>query len=190
MRVYLFLIVIFISSDVFCQSDSINKTKEIFSITYRDNNQKTVEVEDVNITYSDSSSLMFQNWVYDVIKSKGSTESHFINFKSISTIGYKSGVGGGSRFGIGFITGFGIGFTIGLIAGKFNPVGDSQESNLGDRFVTGTLFGTVLGIPAGLIGLLTGIGSKEYEVVDISKYDTAKKYEVITRMMKKGFEKN
>ncbi|CAN5496098.1 hypothetical protein BH10BAC5_BH10BAC5_18370 [soil metagenome] len=189
-NINIIIIFIFITANAFCQSDSINKSKEIFSITYLDKNNKNVEVEDVNITYSDSSSLIFQNWVYDVIKSKGSTESHFINYKSVSTFGYKTGTGIGARFRTGALIGMGIGLVAGTLLRGSLGSGDGSGPSFGESFGLGIVGGFIVAIPGGLIGMLTGIGSKEYEVVNISKYDTAKKYEVIQRMMKNGLELN
>lgn len=62
--------------------------------------------------------------------------------------------------------------------------------SVGDRVAMGSLGGIVLAVPGALIGAITGIGSKEYEAVNISKYDNIKKYNLVKNMMSKGMKYN
>lgn len=188
--IFLFLFLSF-SGKGFSQADSLDKIKQIYLIEFLNSDSEKTEVNDINILYLDSNSITYEDAVFNNLKNSWSPKILSVKYEGIKTFGYKVGTNIGARISRGALAGFSLGFIVGFLGGKFNPVGDgSSKSTFGDRMSTGSLFGIALAIPGALIGAITGIGSKEYEVLDISKYDDAKKYEIIKRLMAKGLKVN
>lgn len=180
------------SLQIFSQTDSVYKTEDIFYITYLDFNKEVQELKGVRLISFDSISLTYE----DVILGKTSNENKYIEkklvFDRIQKFGYRIGAGAGTILGRGALIGFGTGFVIGFIGGKLElgGHGSSRPTTFGDRFGTGFLCGLVLTVPATLLASIFAIGSKEFEVLDISKYDRAKKFEIIKRLIKNGVQEN
>lgn len=183
-KIFLFLIILS-ASKIFSQTDSAYKTEKIFYISYYSFNKELVTVEDVRLTDIDSISLTFE----EVIYGQNSNQNKYVKKKIILDKINKFGYYVGESLGTRFMYGSGIGFALGAILGAFetgNIVGDGKVP-------AGTYslpVGLALVIPGGLIGLATGIGSKENEIVDISKYSRVKKFEIIKRLIKNGVKEN
>jgi len=181
----------FFFGKAFSQTDTLYKTEKIFSLIYIDSTNEVIEDDDLKLTYLDSNSLSFETSEYDYITTRWKPVVHNIKFDKINSFGYKIGTDKGSIIGRGALIGFGLGFILGAIEGKFNPVGDnSTKPSFGGRIGTGFLFGVAFAIPGTLIGLICSIPGKEYENVNLKKYQTAKKFEVIQRLIKKAIKIN
>ena len=189
MKILLILLFLLISTSSFCQLDSISRSKEIYLISFKNFDSDIVEVKDVKVVSNDSDYITYEDAVYNNIKNTWSPRINSLKYDQINSFGYKVGTNFGQRVGIGALAGFGVGFVLGFLAGDFNPVGDSHNNGIG-RLGTGSLFGIAAAIPCALIAALTGIGSKEYEVVDVSKYDQERKYAVLKSLIQKGIKKN
>jgi hypothetical protein len=68
----------------------------------------------------------------------------------------------------------------------------SRRRNPSDANKVGIAFllGIAGAVPGALIGAATGIGNKEYEVIDISKYNRQKKFEILKRLIRNGVKEN
>jgi hypothetical protein len=191
MKKFLLCIIILFSAKVFSQTDSIYKTDNVFYISYLDYNKESEKSEDLRLIHIDSTSLTFEKIIYGQNSNMNKYVSKKVTFDRINQFGYKAGPSKGSIIGTGALVGFGLGFILGAIEGKFNPVGDgSRKPEFADHIGTGFLFGVVLAIPTTLIATIISIPVKEYEVVDISKYERAKKFEIIKRLIKTGVKEN
>lgn len=189
-KIFLLLFILF-PIKAFSQSDSTYKTEKIFYISYLNYDKETEKLEDVRLTAIDSNSLTFERVIYGQNSNMNKYVSKKIIFDRIDKFGYKAGPSKGSIIGTGALIGFGLGFILGAIEGKFNPVGDgSRKPEFADHIGTGFLFGVALAIPTTLIGVIVSIPVKEYELLDISKYDRAKKFEIIKRLIKTGVKEN
>lgn len=185
MKKIIFALLFLAASNIFAQKDSAYKTESIFSISYYNFNKELVNSNDVRLTDIDSISLTFEEIVYGQNSNMNKYVKKKIVFDKINKFGYKVGESLGTRF----MYGSGIGFVAGAILGAFET-----GSLVGDgRVPAGTYslpFGLLLAVPGGLIGLATGIGTKEYEILDISKYNRSKKFEIIKRLIKNGVKEN
>jgi len=185
MKKFLLAIIILFSFKAYSQTDSSYKTEKIFYISYYNFNKELVTAEDVRLTDIDSISLTFEEVIYGQNSNQNKYVKKKIIYDKINKFGYYVGESLGARF----MYGSGIGFAVGAILGAFETgsiVGDGQVP-------AGTYslpVGLALAIPGGLIGLATGIGSKENEMVDISKYSRQKKFEIIKRLIKNGVKQN
>ncbi len=191
MKIILLPFLFLFSGRIFSQSDSAYKTDNIFYISYLDYNNEVEKLDDVRLTDIDSIALSFEKVIYGQNSNLNKYEKKKIIFDRINKFGYKVGPSKGSIIGTGALVGFGLGFVLGVIEGKFNPVGDgSRKPEFADRIGTGFLFGVVTAIPATLISIIISIPGKEYEILDISKYNRFKKFEIIKRLIRKGVTKN
>ncbi|CAN5496144.1 hypothetical protein BH10BAC5_BH10BAC5_18380 [soil metagenome] len=157
----------------YTQSD-INNAGSVFSISYSDIFNKQNTENDVSILKLTKDSISFE---ISFIGFPGSKTITIENSK-LSNFGYKTGIGFGKSIRNGALFGFAVGFIGALASVKSIDFGN------------GILVGLILSVPGALIGALTGIGSKEYEIVDVSKYDMEQKYEIINRLIQKGTKKN
>ena len=162
------------TSSVYSQSDSIYKAGENFTITYSDTLNNHITKDEVSILKLSKDSLTFKltfiGYPWNKILTIGTSQ--------LSKFGYRSGIGFGNSIRNGSIFGFAVGF-IGFCAAI-------KDISIGQ----GLLAGLIFAVPGALIGAVTGIDSKEYEVVDVSKYDPERKYEVIKKLIQKGLNKN
>ena len=182
---------ILFSANAFSQSDSSYKTENIFYISYLNYDKKTEKSDDIRLTDIDSISLTFEQIIYGQNSNMNKYVKKKIIFDRIDKFGYKVGPSKGKIIGTGALIGFGLGFILGAIEGKINIVGDgSRKPEFGDHIGTGFLIGVALAIPTTLIGVIVSIPVKEYELLDISKYDRAKKFEIIKRLIKTGVREN
>ncbi|MBS1494076.1 MAG: hypothetical protein JST55_11220 [Bacteroidetes bacterium] len=188
-KIILCLLIIF-TAKVFSQTDSSYKTDKIFYISYLNYNKEIEKLDDVCLTDIDSISLTFEQIIYGQNSNMNKYVSKKIVFDRIDKFGYKIGPSKGSIIGTSALIGFGLGFVLGAIEGKFNPVGDgSRKPDFADHVGTGFLFGTALAIPTTLIGIIISIPVKEYETLDISKYNRQKKFEILKRLIRNGVKR-
>ena len=186
MRIVLIIIFIAISSMSFSQS-RIYSAGEIFSVSYADSSGEKYNEEDVRIYDIDSNSVKFL--VVSGFPKLTKSEIYSIPLSNITRFGYKVGIGMGAKIRNGALVGFGIGFVI-IVASGAKLSSDGPKPDFGNVLGTGCLVGAIFAVPGALIGTLTGIGSKEYEYVDVSKYNVKKKHEVISNLIENGIKAN
>ena len=180
---------------IFGQGDSSLPTGNIFSISYTNSVGKISSAEDVKISSISSDSLTFQISEYNSITRSWQPVNHKVGFDKINSFGYKSGLSKAGIIGRGALVGFGAGFILGCITGKIslggahtNSSDTDNSTSFGNRLGTGLVFGAVFTLPAILISAL--IPANPYENLDISKYNSEKKSEIILRLIKKGIKEN
>lgn len=185
MRKAFLCLLILISAKAFSQTDSSYRTKKIFYISYLNFDDKIEELEDIKLSGIDSISLTVEHVVLGQNSNMNKSVRKRIVLDRIDKFGYNAGPSFGARVGYGA----GIGFVVGAIIGAFGT-----GTVTGDGHVSPGTYslpvGLLLAIPGALIGAATGIGAKESEVLDISKYARAKKFEIIKRLIKSGVKKN
>lgn len=186
-KIFLLIFFVFlISGKVFSQADSTEN--EIFSVSYVDYENNIDEVKDVKIISLDSNSVTYSESVYDGTKLAIVPYIVEVKFNNLRSFGYKVGTSFGSRVLTGALVGFGFGFiVVGAVSGSLNHDG---KGTFGQAIGFGFIGGLALSLPCSLIGAITGIGSKEYEVLDVTKYNNARKYEIIKRLLDAGLKKN
>jgi hypothetical protein len=189
MKILLLLFFIILSVNAFSQTDSVYKTDEIFSISYLNYDKKVKNLENVKLTKIDSISLSFEEIIYAPSSKNNKYIPHTIVFDKINSFGYKTGISMGERTLIGAGAGFGSVFLLGAILGAgYDPGGGTPST---DNKVAVTFFLSVAAaVPGALIGIATGIGQKEYEILDISKYSRTKKFEILKRLIRNGVKEN
>lgn len=195
MRTLFILALIFLSyGKIFPQSDSILTTENIFSISYTNSSGILSEAEDAKITSIDFSSLTFQSPEYNSVSREWNQVKRKVEFDKINSFGYKSGLSKAGIIGRGALIGFGTGFILGCITGKIvlgaahTNSSDNKPITIGDRLAAGLAFGAVFTLPAILISAF--IPAKPYENLDISKYDSEKKSQILLHVIKKGIKEN
>lgn len=173
----------------FSQSDSTYKTDNVFSLSYKDFNNEIQNMKDIRLTDIDSISLTFE----EVIYGRSSNENKYIKkkivFDRIDKFGYRTSMSMGSRTMIGAGIGFGSVFLLGAIMGAGYDPGGGTPSTANKVGVT-FLLSVAAAVPGAVIGMATGIGRQEYEVLDISKYHRAKKFEILKRLIRNGVKVN
>lgn len=192
-KIILILSIILFNKKIFSQSDSSLQTDNIFSISYTNSFGILSEAEDAKITSIDFSSLTFQSSEYNSASREWKPVIHKVEFDKINSFGYKSGLSNAGIIGRGALIGFGTGFILGCITGKIflGAAHTNSKDNtitVGDRLATGLVFGAMFTLPAILISAL--IPANPYENLDISKYDSRKKSEILLRLIKKGIKEN
>lgn len=191
MKKILLLILISVSVKAYSQSDSSYKTEPVFYISFTNYDKEEINFEDIRITNLDSISLSFDEIIYGQNSNENKFKERKVVFDRINKFGYKIGPSKGAIIGRSALVAFGIGFILGAIEGKFNPVGDgSTKPTGGDRIGTGFLFGIALAAPTALIAIVPASFTKEYEILDISKYSRNKKFEIIKRLIRNGVKEN
>ena len=187
MKIVLLIFFIFLSGKIYSQIDSSLSSKEIYSLKYADSDQKLREEKDIRIISLDPDSIKFLDYEYNTTSRRNKDILYAKSISSIKSFGYKVGAGTWTRIKSGALIGFGAGFLIGLVNDKkISLEPSSQSASFFERIGLGLVLGIAASIPGGLIGAITGIGSKEYEEINISKYDNAKKYIMIKDLIKKG----
>lgn len=187
MKIVLLIFFIFLSGKIYSQIDSSLSSKEIYSLKYADSDQKLREEKDIRIISLDPDSIKFLDYEYNTTSRRNEDILYAKSISSIKSFGYKVGAGTWTRIKSGALIGFGAGFLIGLVNDKkISLEPSSQSASFFERIGLGLVLGIAASIPGGLIGAITGIGSKEYEEINISKYDNAKKYIMIKDLIKKG----
>lgn len=187
-KIFLLFLILF-SAKVFSQTDSSYKTEEIFSISYLNYDSKIKKLENVRLTAIDSITLSFEEIIYAPSSKNNKYIPHTIVFDKINTFGYKTGISMGERTLIGAGIGFGTVFLLGAILGASYDPGGGTPSTANKVGVT-FLLSVAAAVPGALIGMGTGIGQKEYEVLDISKYSRQKKFEILKRLIRNGVKEN
>ncbi len=191
MKKILISILILFSINVFSQTDSSYKTDEIFSISYINYDKKIIRYDDIRLTSLDSVSLSFDEIVYGSTSKENKYKPHTIIYDKIESFRYKDGVSRGEIIRNGAFVGFGLGFVLGCIAGKINLVdGHGSKPTFAESIGTGVLCGFLMAIPTTLLTTLFTFGHNEYETLGISKYNRAKKFEIIKRLIKTGVKEN
>ena len=191
MKTILSLILIFFTLKAYSQSDSLFKTEPVFYISFTNYDKEEIEFEDIRLRGIDSISISFDELIYGQNSNENKFKERKVVFDRINKFGYKVGPSSGAIIGRSALVAFGIGFILGAIEGKFNPVGDgSTKPTGGDRIGTGFLFGIALAAPTALIATIPASFTKEYEILDISKYNRSKKFEIIKRLIKNGVKEN
>ena len=188
--IVLVTILVLFSAKAFPQTDSTYKTDEIFSISYINYDNKTVKFEDIRLTNLDSISLSFDEIVYAPSSKLNKYKPHTIVYDKIISFGYKDGVSRGEIIRNGAFVGFGLGFVLGVIGGKIDFSGHGSKATFGESIGTGVLCGFLMAIPTTLLTTLFSLGHEEYENLDITKYNRAKKFEIIKRLIKTGVKEN
>lgn len=191
MRKFLLCLVILFTTKVFSQTDSSYKTDNVFLISYKDFNNQVQNLEDVRLTAIDSISLSYEYIIWGKTSNENKNVKKQLVFDRIQKFGYKVGPSKGAIIGRSALVGFGLGFILGAIEGKINIVGDgSRKPEFADHIGTGFLVGVLLAIPATLAGVIISIPVKEYETLDISKYNRQKKFEILKRLIRNGVKEN
>ncbi len=191
MRKFLLCLVILFTAKVFSQTDSSYKTDTVFLISFKDFNNEIQNLEDIRLTSIDSISLSYEYIIFGRTSNENKYVKKQIVFDRIQKFGYKVGPSKGAIIGRSALVGFGLGFILGAIEGKINIVGDgSRKPEFADHIGTGFLFGVALAIPTTLIGVIISIPVKEYETLDISKYNRQKKFEILIRLIRNGVKEN
>ncbi|MBS1516078.1 MAG: hypothetical protein JSS63_13660 [Bacteroidetes bacterium] len=191
MKKIIFALLVLAASNIFAQKVSTFKTDPVFYISFTNYDKEEINFEDIRITNLDSISLSFDETIYGQNSNENKFKERKVVFDRINKFGYKVGLSKGEIIRNGALIGFGIGFTLGAIEGKINPVGDgSGKPTVADRIGTEFLFGLVTAIPVALLTSVFFLDSKEYEVLNISKYERHKKFEIIKRLIKKGVKEN
>lgn len=183
------ILIILFCGNLFSQTDTTYKTDDIFSINYVNSLNKISDYRDIRLTYIDSNSLRFEREIYE--NGKMISRSYKVNFNKINSFGYKAHATAGEIIGTGALIGFGTGFIIGVIAGRIDIAPHSTKHgdiSFGERLKTGLGLGLAMTVPALLISLC--IPAKPYENLEISKYDTKKKFKTIKTLIKKGVKQN
>ncbi|CAN5496150.1 hypothetical protein BH10BAC5_BH10BAC5_18390 [soil metagenome] len=187
------LVVIFLmltSGKIYSQNDSISRAGDIFSMEFMRSNE-LIKDKDLTISYIDQDSILVLSSNYNTASRQNESKTYRVYIDSIRSFGYKTGTNIGVRIRTGALLGFGAGFILGLIPRKKISLEPSDQNlDLFQSLGLGLLVGLVVAVPGALIGAATGIGSKEYEVVDVSKYNLKKKYNVIKELIQKGIIKN
>lgn len=191
--IFIILILFLFSPKVFSQGESPFKTPGVFKLSYLNYENKIVDIEDVKLTAIDSNSLTFDEVAaYGPSSAQNTYKPRTVIFEKIKSFGYKDGLSRGDIIRNGTIIGVGIGFVLGFSIGKFSITGDgsSTPSTFSDRAATGAGFGLLFGIPAFVLTTLFSFDAKEYESLNISQYSSAKKFEILKTLIKKGVKKN
>lgn len=194
-QIILILSIILFNEKIFGQSDSSLHTGNIFSISYANSIGKISSVEDVKVISTVFDSLTFQSSEYNSNTRKWQQVTYNVGLDKVNSFGYKSGLSKAGIIGRGALIGFGTGFILGCITGKIslggahtNSSDTDNSTSFGNRLGTGLVFGAVFTLPAILISAL--IPANPYENLDISKYNSEKKSEIILRLIKKGIKEN
>lgn len=178
------------SGKIYSQNDSISRAGDIFSMEFMRSNE-LIKDKDLTISYIDQDSILVLSSNYNTASRQNESKTYRVYIDSIRSFGYKTGTNIGVRIRTGALLGFGAGFILGLIPRKKISLEPSDQNlDLFQSLGLGLLVGLVVAVPGALIGAATGIGSKEYEVVDVSKYNLKKKYNVIKELIQKGIIKN
>ncbi len=191
MKKILLCLIFLFSAKAFSQTDSSYKTDNVFLISYKDFNNQVQNLEDVRLTAIDSISLSYEYIIWGKTSNENKNVKKQLVFDRIQKFGYKVGPSKGAIIGRSALVGFGLGFILGAIEGKINIVGDgSRKPEFADHIGTGFLVGVLLAIPATLAGVIISIPVKEYETLDISKYNRQKKFEILKRLIRNGVKEN
>lgn len=177
----LFLFFLLSLGNLFAQENNL------YTITYIDSLNNETSFSNINVTNLDNNYISFER-VYN----RGDNITpiriyrHRVELGKINSFGYRAYTPLGKRITTGALIGTGTGILLGGVAGSLKW-GEGKESHT----LEGALAGAVLGAFTGsVIGGITGIGAKEYETVNFSKYSNQKKYEIIQRLVLKGIEFN
>jgi hypothetical protein len=191
MKKILLCLIFLFSAKAFSQTDSLYKTDNVFLISFKDFNNEVQNLEDVRLTSIDSISLSYEYIIWGKSSNENKNVKKQLVFDRIQKFGYKVGPSKGAIIGRSALVGFGLGFILGAIEGKINIVGDgSRKPEFADHIGTGFLVGVLLAIPATLAGVIISIPVKEYETLDISKYNRQKKFEILKRLIRNGVKEN
>lgn len=187
---FIFALLILSSGKTFSQHDSVYKTSNIFSISYKNYDNKIVELTDIRLTKIDSIALSFDEIVYGQTSKENKYKPHTIVYNKINSFGYKDGVSRGEIIRNGAFIGFGLGFVLGVIAGKIDFSGHGSKPTFGESIGTGVLCGFLMAIPCTLLTILFSADHQEYEDSYITEYSSAKKFEIIQKLIIKGLKEN
>ncbi len=189
--IVLLLILVLFTTKLFSQTDSSYKTDNVFLISFKDFNNEVQNIEDIRLTSIDSISLSYEYIVFGRTSNENKYVKKQLVFHRIQKFGYKVGPSKGAIIGRTALVSFGLGFILGAIEGKINIVGDgSRKPEFADHIGTGFLVGVALAAPASLVASLVASFTHEYEVLDISKYNRQKKFEILKRLIRNGVKEN
>ena len=188
MKKFLLVLLILLPAKAFSQTDSSYKTEDIFYISFINYDKDEKELKDVRLTDIDSVSLSYEEVIMGQNSNQNKYIAHTIIFDKINSFGYRVSASIGSRIGYGSLTGFIIGGVLGGLSGGYSPGGSGNTDNQRPAFIV--IGGFLFAIPGALIGAATGIGQKQFEIVNVSKYERAKKFEIIKRLIKNGVKEN
>ncbi len=179
--IVLSLIFSFVGSNLFAQK------KDFYTITFSDSLNQEVSYSGVEVISIDNVGLSFKR-IYN--RGDNITPPKIYTYKipleKINSFGYRAYTPLGTRITTGAAIGTGIGLGLGAVAGSIK-LAESYENHT----LEGALAGAVLGAFTGsIVGGVTGIGAKEYESVNLTKYSKEKKYQIIQGLMTKGINFN
>ena len=188
--IILLVLTVLFSGNLFSQSKNAYKTEDVFSISFIDHNGETVKLEDVRLTAIDSTSLSFDEVTYGQTTEQNKYKPRAVLFDRIKSFGYKNAASREAIIRNGAFVGFGIGFVLGFAVGKISFGCGGGESTFQERLGMGAGVGLLIGLPVTAIATLCSIGMGQYDNLDISDYNTNKKFDVIKKLIKKGVKKN
>lgn len=188
MKKILLCLFILFAGKIFSQSDTTYKTDDIFYLSFINYDKEEKELKDVRLTNIDSISLSYEEVIMGQSSNQNKYIPHKIVYGKINSFGYRVSSSIGTRVGYGALTGFVVGGILGGLSGGYSPGGSGNTDNQRPGFIV--IGGFLFAIPGALIGAATGIGQKQFEIVNISKYDRTKKFEVIKRLIKNGVREN
>ncbi|MBS1516079.1 MAG: glycine zipper family protein [Bacteroidetes bacterium] len=187
MKKLLIVLFLFYSGFIFSQENSSAKSDYIFTITFKDSTNNEVTLNKAALVSVDSNNLYLTR-IYT--RGDNITPPKILNYKikldKINSFGYLANSTVGERIGTGAAIGIGTGLVLGAVAGSIK-LSESYENHTLDGALGGLIFGAITG---SVVGGITAIGAKEYESVNLSSYQSSKKYEVINRLISKGIEFN
>jgi len=176
------------SSQLFSQTGTSYKTQKIFSLSYQNYDSKIKALEDVNITSVDTNAISIEEVIYGPTSSQNKYISHTIIYNKIKSFGYKVNPSPGKVVGYGAMGGFTVGFILGFGVGTI--ASDGPKPSIGQRIAFGAILGLLGALPGALIGSLTVTDIREYKKIDISKYSSKKKYDLIQSLIATGNKVN
>lgn len=187
MKKFLIVLFIFSSGFIFSQENPSAKSDYIFTVTFKDSTNTEVNLTKAALVSVDANDLYLTR-IYT--RGDNITPPKILNYKikldKINSFGYLAHTTLGTRIGTGVAIGIGTGVMLGILGSNISMEGSNDKSALGFAAAGGLACGMI----GGFIGAATGIGAKEYESVNLSSYQSSKKYEVINRLISKGIEFN
>lgn len=189
MKKILLCLIFLFSGKIFSQTDSAYKTDDIFYLSFTNYDKEVKELKDVRLTSIDSVSIGYEEVILGQNSNQNKYIPHTIVFDRINSFGYRVSASIGARIGYGSLAGFIVGGILGGLSGGYSPGGSgSNADSQRPGFIV--LGGFLVAIPGALIGAATGIGQKQFETVNISKYSRTKKFEIIKRLIRNGIKGN